>query len=315
MSGGPTDTPLVSVGIPVFNEAEQLPAALESILAQDYERLEVIVCDNASTDVTAATAQEFASRDPRVTVHLSTENRGAAVNFNRCFQLASGEYFTWASGHDTRAASAIRLCVEALEDDPSLVLCYPRAVWRRFDGSVEEVTDDQLETAGLPAMSRLRATIETLESCNSIHGVIRSSALARTRLLRTCFSADHVLLAELSLLGGFHQLDGALFVRAENRPPETDADWLARSVEMSGARGSMGRTRPYTSMGAEHLAGVWFVSSGVTKPVSAARAGLWYWRRWKATLLAEWRLAPAYRLLATLRRRLRPGRRAHLAEP
>jgi glycosyltransferase involved in cell wall biosynthesis len=101
----PTDSrkkPLVSVGFAVFNEETSLAAALDSILAQDNEHLEVIVCDNASTDATLEIACAYSARDARITVHESAANRGSRFNFNRCFRLASGRYFTWARGHDTR---------------------------------------------------------------------------------------------------------------------------------------------------------------------------------------------------------------------
>src|SRR6266480_514311 len=133
------EKPLVSIGFPVFNEETGLAAALDSILAQDYEHLEVIVCDNASMDATVEIAREYAARDARITVHESDANRGSHFNFNRCFQLASGRHFTWASGHDMRLPHAIRKCVEALEDDPRLVLCYPRALWHRLDGPSDPI--------------------------------------------------------------------------------------------------------------------------------------------------------------------------------
>lgn len=282
--------PLVSVGVPVFNEEAGLPAALDSLLSQDYERLQVIVCDNVSTDATAEIARDYANRDSRIELHVADENRGAAHNFNRCFHLASGEYFTWASGHDLRLPEAIRKCFEPLEDDPALVLCYPRALWRRRDGGTEAITDDTLETRGLPEAARLRMTLEELYNCNAVHGVIRSSSLSCTRLFRNCFGADHVLLAELSVLGGFHQLEDALFVRTENRAPEAYDRWRERSLDLIGVDGRLARTRPLTAMGLETAAGVWHVSSPRAKALNAARASAWFRERWHGDLNDESRV-------------------------
>jgi Glycosyl transferase family 2 len=290
----PTDgreKPLVSVGFAVFNEETSLAAALDSILAQDHEHLEVIVCDNASTDATLEIARAYAARDARITVHESDANRGSKFNFNRCFRLASGRYFTWASGHDTRLPHAIRKCVEALEDDPRLVLCYSRARWCRPDGTSDRIVDDTLETRGLPPAVRLRRTVEQLGNCNAFYGVVRSSALARTRLLCDCFGFDHVLLAELSLLGDFHQLDETLFVRADNRLPEEEDERLERVFEMTGIRTRLGRSRPYTVMGFEHVRGVWHLSEGAARPTNAGLTAFWYARRWGPLLAGEWYLA------------------------
>jgi glycosyltransferase involved in cell wall biosynthesis len=288
------EKPLVSVGFPVFNEESSLPAALDSILAQDYEHLEVIVCDNASTDATLEIACEYAARDARIAVHESDANRGSNFNFNRCFRVASGRYFMWASGHDTRLPQAIRKCVEVLEDDPRLVLCYPRTLLRGLDGTSAPIVDT-LETRGLPPALRLRETVEQLGWCNAVYGVIRSSALARTRLFCDCFGSDHVLLAELSLLGEFHQLDETLFVRTENRLPEELSHKLERVFEMTGVRSQLGRSRPFTVMGFEHVRGVWHLSEGAAKPKNAGRAAFWYARhRWPFVAL-EWRLGRAAR--------------------
>jgi glycosyltransferase involved in cell wall biosynthesis len=307
MPGGRADQPLVSVGVPVFNEEEHLPGVLEAILAQDYERLEVIICDNASTDSSVEVAKAFAARDDRVAVHTSDENRGASDNFNRCFRLASGEYFTWASGHDTRLPAAIRMCVEALEADRSLVLCYPRSLWRRFDGRAEPVVDDTLETQGLSAAERLRTTVEQFYNGNAVYGVIRSSALAQTRLSRRSFGADLVLLAELSVLGGFHQLEDTLFVRTENRLPEPDDGWRDRSLDLIGVDRGLARSRPYTTMGFETVAGVWHVSNPAAKLLNAARVGEWFRERWHADLSAESRVWRAIDTVALETRPVRTG--------
>jgi glycosyltransferase involved in cell wall biosynthesis len=54
-----TDAPLVSVVIPAFNAAGFVAEAIESVLSQDYEHLEVLVVDDGSTDSTAATASRY----------------------------------------------------------------------------------------------------------------------------------------------------------------------------------------------------------------------------------------------------------------
>jgi GT2 family glycosyltransferase len=62
------------------------------------------------------------------------KNLGAVENFNRVFRFSSGNYFMWAAGHDLWAHSFVSKCVEALEKEPSAVLCYPRAQFIYEDG-------------------------------------------------------------------------------------------------------------------------------------------------------------------------------------
>ena len=51
--------PLVSIGMPVYNGERYLAEAIESLLAQDYQNMEIIICDNASTDTTPQICQQF----------------------------------------------------------------------------------------------------------------------------------------------------------------------------------------------------------------------------------------------------------------
>ncbi len=87
--------PRVSIGLPVFNGERYLARAIDSILAQDFRDLELVVCDNASTDRTAEICAAYARRDPRVRYHRNPRNLGAGPNYDRCFHLARGEYFKW----------------------------------------------------------------------------------------------------------------------------------------------------------------------------------------------------------------------------
>jgi glycosyltransferase involved in cell wall biosynthesis len=309
MSTGRGQIPLVSVGFPVYNEEPFLATALESILAQDYERLEVIVCDNASTDATVQIAEQYAARDPRVRLDRSDTNRGAVANFNRCFRLSSGTYFTWASGHDSRSPNAIRRCVELLESDSRLVLCYPRGVWNLPDGSTEPIEHETIETLGLPPAQRLKETIEHVSIANAMYGVFRSSAFARTRLYRPCHGADSVLLAELSLLGDFHQLDEVLFVRTQNREPEQWEEALRRTYDMLPVTSRVGRTRPYTVMVLEHGAGAWHVSTGAGKVPNAWRAASYCRRHWHSHLKREWHLTEPVAKMHGAGRRIREAAR------
>ena len=82
--------PRVSICIPTYNSARYLGAAVESALAQEYDDYEVVVCDNASTDGT----QDLLSRydDPRLRNVRYEELVGQAANWNRCLDLAAGDY-------------------------------------------------------------------------------------------------------------------------------------------------------------------------------------------------------------------------------
>lgn len=84
--------PLVSILIPAYNREHEIVRALDSALAQTYTAVEIIVVDNASTDNTFAIAQEYAARDQRVKCFRNVTNRGPVPNWQRCVELATGEY-------------------------------------------------------------------------------------------------------------------------------------------------------------------------------------------------------------------------------
>ena len=92
--------PKVSIGLPVYNGAEHLRSALDALLAQTFTDFEIIVCDNRSEDETRSICQEYAAKDSRIKYSLNETNIGAMNNFNRVWELATGEYFKWASHDD-----------------------------------------------------------------------------------------------------------------------------------------------------------------------------------------------------------------------
>jgi hypothetical protein len=91
---------LVSIGLPVRNGERYVAGAIESALRQTFVDFELIVSDNASTDATESICRSFARQDSRVRYERSAEDRGAAGNHNRCFELSGGRYFMWLSYDD-----------------------------------------------------------------------------------------------------------------------------------------------------------------------------------------------------------------------
>lgn len=111
-------SPLVSIGVPVYNEAERIRLCLDSLLAQTHREIEILVSDNASTDDTARIVTDYAARDPRVILHRQPENRGMVPNFEQVRIMARGDYFMWAGGDDTYHPEFVAVLIEELERHP-----------------------------------------------------------------------------------------------------------------------------------------------------------------------------------------------------
>src|SRR6201993_2903203 len=119
-------TPLVSVGLFVYNGERFIEEALQSILNQTFTDFELIISDNASTDRTGEIAEAYARRDDRIRYHRSEKNMGAGWNARRVYELATGKYFKQAAVDDLIEPDFLRRCVEILENDPGCVVAYAR---------------------------------------------------------------------------------------------------------------------------------------------------------------------------------------------
>lgn len=93
-------TPVVSIGLPVFNGEHSIATAVESLLKQTEGRFELIISDNASTDGTERMCRELANSDTRIRYVRQPINRGAWWNFHFVLEQAQGEYFMWAAHDD-----------------------------------------------------------------------------------------------------------------------------------------------------------------------------------------------------------------------
>ena len=215
--------PLLSIGMPVYNEERHLAQTLDSLLAQDYENFELILADNASVDATPQICADYSARDARIRYHRNETNIGGMRNFNRAFELAKGDYFMWASGHDRRHPTMISRCMEVLTQDTSVVLCYPQTIWVDDEGQPLEIVHDYIDTRGLlKATTRLNAVLWGLVTGFPIYGVIKSDALRQTRLFARVVSPDIALLGELSLLGTFAYIPEPLLYALK---PEDHGNW------------------------------------------------------------------------------------------
>jgi glycosyltransferase involved in cell wall biosynthesis len=110
----PTDMkPLVSILIPAYNSEEWISETIQSAIRQTWQRKEIIVVDDGSSDGTAKVAQRFASKE--VTV-VSKENQGAAAARNHALQLSNGDYIQWLDADDLLAPDKIERQLATLGD-------------------------------------------------------------------------------------------------------------------------------------------------------------------------------------------------------
>ncbi|MCA1576927.1 MAG: glycosyltransferase family 2 protein [Acidobacteria bacterium] len=119
------ETPLVSVIIPVYNYDRYLAEAIESVLNQTYERLEVIVVDDGSTDRSSEVAKSFADRGVR---YCHQDHAGIGPARNRGAELAQGDFIAFLDADDRWPEQKLARQLAAFENDPALEMVFGQAV-------------------------------------------------------------------------------------------------------------------------------------------------------------------------------------------
>ena len=205
--------PRVSIGLPVYNGQRFLRETLDSLLAQTYSDFELIISDNASTDGTEEICSAYVAKDQRVHYFRNAMNIGVDPNFNRVFELSTGDYFKWASADDLCKPEHLARCLAVLDNDDTVVLASTKTRFIDESGKILDIDDPGWDLRSDAAHERLRYVIHAGHWMNATFGLMRASALAKTRLIASYPKGDYRLLAELSLRGKFVEIPEYLFFR------------------------------------------------------------------------------------------------------
>ncbi len=213
-----SNKPTLSIGLPVFNGERYLKEALDSILAQTFDDFEVVISDNASTDSTQKICREYEAKDSRVHYYRNGVNFGVSKNYNRVFELSSGEYFKWTNYDDLYAPEYLQKCISLLDKDKSVVLCHSKAYRIDEYGKVVGNYDHRTlpKTASFEPHERFADLISLRNPCWAVLGVGRADSLRKTPLLGSYIGADRNLIAEIGLIGRIVEIEDHLFFRRDH---------------------------------------------------------------------------------------------------
>jgi len=127
-------TGLVSVVVPTYNRARTLGATVDSILAQTYEPLELIVVDDGSQDHTAQVMEPYLNKDPRLT-YLVKPNGGVASARNLGVRSAKGEFIGFCDSDDIWMPNKLTRQLP-LFGDPAVTLVYSEILLLHPNGDI-----------------------------------------------------------------------------------------------------------------------------------------------------------------------------------
>lgn len=211
------NSPLVSIGVPVYNGERFLRQALDSLLGQTYQHLEVVVCDNASTDKTEAICREYALKDPRVRYHRNATNIGVTPNFRRVLELSSGEYFMWASADDRKPPTIVHTCLEALQRDSGAVMAYGPVLLRVQEQEELLEISNEMHMTELDVRARVRAFTLGLTSQGIVYGLYRREAITKA-VFPTCYGQEYLLCLQMCLLGALAYVRAPMVIYRLRKP-------------------------------------------------------------------------------------------------
>jgi glycosyltransferase involved in cell wall biosynthesis len=222
-------TPLITIGVPVYNGANYLRDALASIARQTLQDYCVIISDNASTDETPQIARDAAAADPRITYKRNDVNIGGNCNWDKVFEYCTTPYFVWIGHDDMIAPEFLATCLEKLETSPDVVQSACRTEYIDGKGtpiSLNAATGfyeapflvtphpaerDHLAESDDP-VARWRDFFPWY-SRSYVHGLMRTDVVRRTGMMGPRFNGPNLFLCELALRGRFHMCDKPLLLR------------------------------------------------------------------------------------------------------
>jgi glycosyltransferase involved in cell wall biosynthesis len=178
--------PRVSILLPMYQAAEFVGKAIESVLAQTRSDWELVIVDNASVDASFAVAKEYADRDNRISLNRNKDNIGPVRNWQRCAALATGDLACLLFADDSYEPTFIESLSPALSDN-RVGISYAAATLKEVGQNSGQVLF-QLKESGLHDSRRLLLRAITASDPNL--PVSPCCAMARLTDLRRWLAAD-----------------------------------------------------------------------------------------------------------------------------
>lgn len=197
--------PLVSIGLPVRNGGQTLETAIRSVLAQDHERLELVISDNASTDDTEILCRDLAATDNRIVYYRQKRDIGLVSNLVQTIRLAKGTFFRWIGDDDWLAPQYVSSCLQEFSTDSRLILVTTQINCIRTDGTSYTRTYCGTTLVSNDPIERFYAVTSYLVDgmpVDPLYGLMRRAqviSIAGTRRKMIC--EDAVFATQLALAG------------------------------------------------------------------------------------------------------------------
>ncbi len=211
---------LVSVGIPMFNAEQYIMESLQSLLNQTYTNIEIIVCDDSSTDSSLSIVENIAKTDKRVKIFKNDKNLGLVGNFNHTMSLATGEFYMWGDQDDLWDPKFVEKCIDKLKENSSIILAATKGHSFIKDEQGHNLilfTDPGITTRNQSPSQRFKTYQRALHNNLCIGtifcGIWRTELMHSCQKLKSIVGGDVVIMSEYQLLGETATIDEPLFLK------------------------------------------------------------------------------------------------------
>ena len=177
------ENPLVSIIVPVYNSAKYLSGCVDSILAQTYKNIELILVDDGSKDDSGKICDSYASKDSRVKV-IHQQNGGISRAQNAGLDAASGEFIAFADNDDILDCKNIEILLNAILQSGASM---SKAKWQQFGlSSLEQIKKEAgLGARGLSAdKSQATARLENLPQIKIVKNPLKAYQTVFCKIFR-----------------------------------------------------------------------------------------------------------------------------------
>ena len=119
---------MISIIIPVYNQAEEIKKCFNSILQQSYNDYEIIVVNDGSSDNIDDVIKDYQDKFSKF-IYISQQNQGACITRNRGFEEARGEYIIFCDADAIMDPTMLKIMLQTLENNPHVSFCYSSFLW------------------------------------------------------------------------------------------------------------------------------------------------------------------------------------------
>jgi glycosyltransferase involved in cell wall biosynthesis len=213
--------PLVTIALPVLNGAGTLGDVARCVLKQDYENIEFLITDNASTDDTEEIGRELARTDKRVHYHRQPYNIGLINNFEWAKRHCRGSYLRWIGDNDEILPNYVSRCLELFAEDSRLVLVTTQLEYIDEHGETASTCYEASRLRSHDAVTRLQEVLRLLTSSylllDPLYGMARVDAI-KTIVHDQMLRGDEVYATKLALTGPWGHVPHILGSRKRGMP-------------------------------------------------------------------------------------------------